>query len=226
VKETWQGMSAQANVDLIMKGFLGVVPYFGLDTPLGQSFVKRWRAQKSTARLYPNGTQYCDGSKDDNGNYLYRSKGAKSRCAGLDFESFAENGSDITNYVPYAYDATYLLAHTLHYLIYDRNMTDITGDDVGSAVVTNGSFVGVTGPVNTLNGDPSTGYRYGDRQAGAKYTVLNYRSGASGLGHGLVSVGSWTPSGGMVLCGDPSCAIEFNTADNSVPLDSPHQSCF
>ena len=221
VKDTWSGMTAQADVDSIMKGFIGVVPYFGLDTPLGRAFVKRWRAQNSTIGQLPDGSQYCDGSKDDNGNYLYRNRGVKGLCAGLDFKTFAEDGSDITDYAPYAYDATYLLAHALHHLIYDLNVTDINGDNVGNAIVSNGSFVGVTGPVNTLNGDPSTGYRYGDRQAGAKYTVLNYRSRSSGLDRRLVSVGSWTQSGGLVLCSDPSCAIVFNTVDNSVPLDSP-----
>jgi hypothetical protein len=121
----------------------------------------------------------------------------------------------VNSYAPYAYDATYAIAHALHYLIEIVGVSSIVGSELMDALIHNVSFAGVTGTVSLFDGSSNTDRRYhGDRRVGIAYDVLNFQ-------HTLVRVARWTPSTSSTF--DQRWAqnrsFVFSTADNSIPLD-------
>ena len=233
-EETYQSMSSQAKVPTIMKGVLGITPYFGFDSPQGQAFVKRWRAQRSTSGYYDiAGNSHCDNSTDDASNYLYQySYPPYTLCTGLDFSSFASDGSDIDGLAASVYDATFTAALALHSYIYNQSKeyeagTNQYGVSIADTIVNNVSFTGLTGRVSFVGGPPSNNYR-GNRKSAISYNLLNFNAAAYYARNvtgsaSFVPVGRWVLETGFKYCsGSKSCnAIQFNTADNSVPKDRP-----
>jgi hypothetical protein len=96
----------------------------------------------------------------------------------------------VNTYAPYAYDATYAIAHALHYLIENLNVTSIVGSELYAALINNVSFPGVTGTIELFDGSANPDRLYhGDRRVGIAYDVLNYQSGSIGL----TRVARWIP---------------------------------
>jgi len=62
----WQQMMPALR-DVILKGYICVIPAFGMNISYNQGFVNRWRAQRSTIRTFRNGTVLCDQRRDDDG---------------------------------------------------------------------------------------------------------------------------------------------------------------
>ena len=239
-EETYQSMSSQAKVPTIMKGVLGITPYFGFDSPQGQAFVKRWRAQSPTVIYNPDGSQTCDFSDFDSfydysvysrnyvlSLYAYVDLFGGVHCTGFDFQRdfTKEDGSDIDGLVASTYDATIALLMAFHLRFQDNTVDSLNGI-LNSIVSNNVSFTGLTGPVSFVGGKRSDDHR-GDRKTGITYNVLNFNAKAykqnNETGGGFVPVGRWVSETGFKYCsGSKSCnAIRFNTADNSVPKDRP-----
>lgn len=107
-----------------------------------KAWVARWKSQTNTvpaSSLDPKVPDYentaaCNITKDDTSlnsadflDSLYKGKTRKSitdasivvRCAGVLFNSFKNDGSDIAPLAPFVYDAVLSLAWGLHYAIFD-----------------------------------------------------------------------------------------------------------
>ena len=223
VKSTWNAISSNRKAASIMKGYIGLLPAFDLQSVDGQSFVQRWRSQQDTMSVASDGSEVCDGNVDDDGQKLYQ---RSSSCAGLRFSHFAENGSDIAHFAPYSYDATYALARGFHELLYVQNKSSVNGQDLGNALLYNVSFTGVTGNISFRGGDPNTGFGYGDRNVGYKFRIVNFDPSLFAVSQGsaaLSTVGIWSQEQGFekTYCGKKLCSFVFNTADNSQPTDTP-----
>ena len=154
----WQQMMPALR-DVILKGYICVIPAFGMNISYNQGFVNRWRAQRSTIRTFCNGTVSCDQKRDDEGQPVYVTD---SGCSGLTYNSFSDNGSDLAPYAPYSYDATYALAHALHYVLYVRKRPTVSSSALANALQCNTCFQGVTGLVSFRYGDTITGNGCGD----------------------------------------------------------------
>lgn len=233
--DTWAVMSSKANIPKIMKGFIGVEPSMTTSRKSinFQRFVKRFRRQKNTITTDSNGMIVCDQSKDDtNGQFLYKDRLTPTSpwiCSGLEFDQFAEDGSDIDSLAAFAYDAMYAMAYALDTLINQGvDLRNVTGDEIKWALINNVSFAGATGEVSFKRGGAGVeAYAEGNRAGLMEYHIVNFNpvqfhkyvgNGASALLH----TGTWI-SPIFTPCDmnyDSSCsAFVFNTADNSVPLD-------
>eukprot|EP01041_Mallomonas_annulata_P020776 gene20776-40663_t len=204
------GMSPEADVENIMKGTIAVG--FKMDkkrneNPLFKSFVKRYRAQKHTMDLQGD-VPYCDHTKDDdNKEYLYMGHtdgNPKSplACAGIDFDTLLEDGSEISDISIFTYDATMAMAL---------------------------AFDSLSGPIHFNPGGPGI-ETYGprDRLSGYDFMVYNFdprsfhRKADSGATAWL-DEGIYTSSKTFEPCdksADLSCSTcVFNTKDNRPPVD-------
>jgi hypothetical protein len=232
---TWAGMTPE--VMTVMNGYLGLLPYNVYDNSLAKGFVRRFRQMKDTATTNSDGSITCDPSLDGNHVPIWGSN--TTGCIDMKFSEYDESGADIAFYAPYAYDATYAIARSLHTYLYTAGYSKIDGDSLGN-YVTNVSFQGVTGSVSFRLGDPTTGYGYGDRLHDFRFRILNFRqlagldTGAAAADYSgevapgtapspqLVPVGVWWEAGaGFVPCKENYCEIVFNTADGAAPRDKP-----
>ena len=217
------------NVSVLMRGYMGIRQRVSLESEKGVAFIHRWRSQPSTRLVDPSdGSVWCDASMDDDGHALYAISGGTSNdnCTGLNFTSFATDGSDIAASAILAYDATFALADALHSLrergarLSRRNVFD---------AITNVDRVGVSGPIGY-----STEFKWlqSDRNIGVYYDVMNYRgtdddnNNGDGGRHEFVHVGDWSSESGFRLCDTvsthrPCYPIEFNTASGDAPADGP-----
>ena len=235
---TWQAMSAEADVSTLMNGVIGVSPFASRNSTQYLNFVERWRKQAATQWKSPSGLVQClNTTDDDGGEWLYQgyptgdASTSKLTCCGVDFRTFAEDGSDIEDIALFAYDAVYALAYGLEFLRFNGNVSVNYGAHLYDLLVSNVSFNGVTGRVSFGSGNLGTeAYGRGDRVSGMVYHVLNfnpslYRPYDESTGaNGLTVVGTWdndmnkfTPctTATNLVCSD----WHFNTIDNSVPVD-------
>ena len=234
---TWQAMSAEADVATLMNGVIGVSSFASRNSSQYLDFVARWKQQPSTQWISTSGSVKCSGSRDDDGGeWLYQGyptgdvSTSKLTCCGVDFKTFAADGSDIDDAALFAYDAVYALAYGLELLHFDGNMTANRGAELYNLLVSNVSFEGVTGRVNFGSGIlGAEAYGRGDRETGIAYNVLNfnpslYHSNVNAGAGALSVVGTWdsdlkqfTPcsTATNTLCTE----WHFNTVDNSVPFD-------
>ena len=224
---TWMAMSETADIPKIMKGCIGISSTTSIARKhiAFKDFVKRWRAQKNTMSVRSDGSVECDQSKDDAGNqYLYQGLvGSSMVCTGLNFSSFALDGSDISDLALYAYDAVYTLASGLQ-----RN-SNLTGQDLFDEIISVADVPGVTGTFNIKNdGLGSAQFSLGDREASSAFEINNfdpsYYNASMPFSVGPVrNIGTWSVDDSVfVPCEkqrDFKCSDwVFNTKDNSVPV--------
>ena len=128
----------------ILKGFISTAPHpeYYFQTPLGQSFVTRFRNLPPTMTVNPvtNATS-CDLRTDDSTvrSDLYQVSQRNKKitpsklCLGIkSFTGFKQDGSDIDPYTMYIYDAVYALAGSLDTLLYGNRKLSKDGNGGGS----------------------------------------------------------------------------------------------
>ena len=225
--DTWMAMSEIADIPKLMKGCISVYSTLSIARKKTKfkDFVKRWRAQKNTISKRADGSTVCDQSKDDAGiRYLYQGVvNSTMVCTGLNFTSFALDGSDIFDLALYAYDAVYALARGL------QSQPNFTGLDLYNEILYRGNYTGITGIFNfKLDSYGSGQFSMGDREGGLEYMMRNFdpayfNSSMPSSTSPIRNIGVWLVDEGMfVPCDkrtDSKCSEwVFNTKDNSVPV--------
>lgn len=221
----WANMPPKL-VTTIMRGVIGFAPNSDYKSIQGQSFLKALLNEKNTVQDPHTGL--CNNQTDDTGHYLFQEALNPAfpnvyNCSGTNFSKYYADGSNVDNYSPYTYDATYAIARAMHILLYEQNQPKINGKALFTALINNVSFVGATGAVNfshALTAD-STRFGEGDRRTGISYRVMNFKpsvynadpSGSSGY----VVIGEWTIEAGNKISGH----VTYNTMTNSPPSDLP-----
>eukprot|EP00736_Rhodelphis_marinus_P000467 Rmarinus@m.7904 len=204
--------SAEADVDAIMRGYLGLRPSSS-GGALYDSMVERWVQQPCTGG--DSCASGCSNAQDDDGHYIWlhdhdEDPETADVCAGFTYTE------ELNTYTPYAYDATYALAYALHDLIEVEGKTQIIGAELKETLLLT-DFEGVTGRVKFDSA--------GDRVLGVVYDVMNYNASET-----LDLVGSWEYDVGYAACDssvDASChEVVYSTVDNSVPLDTVPETAF
>ena len=209
----------------MMKGVLAFIPSPDYTSPQAAKFLKAFISQANTVKNPITGQ--CDNSTDDSGTpgtYLFkRALNANEpydyTCSGTNFTRMKADGSNVDNYVSYAYDATYAVARAMHVELYLNKAPKITGKGLYSALINNISFVGVTGFVNFSRAITQDSSRFGegDRRTGVRYKIMNFNSKIynDDPSHksGFIGVGIWTAEGGNRI----TSAISYNTVNNSPP---------
>ncbi len=156
----------------IFKGFVGMTPSARGGSPLYQAYARRRRALPSTAGSSMNA---CSLEVDDEARLLWAADhdanaSTPLECAGSDHQ---EDGT----YAPYAYDATFALAHALHELIEVRQRTVVDGAELYQILTGIVSFEGVTGQIDfhDSSSDP-TRHAHGDRTVGVQCERRRHRA--------------------------------------------------
>jgi len=161
--------------------------------------------------------------------YLYQAyplpTSKSMQCSGLTFSTFASDGSDLSPYTIYAYDATYVMALALHQLLEVQNRSSVNSVQLMDALVSV-TMSGASGRIafNKQSAQQTT-YGEGDRNAGLLYIIQNFQPAYYGSGHNPVrTVGTWASDTNQVTLCDPQiqpyCSpLVYNTIDNSVPVD-------
>ena len=236
---TWAVMSPTTSIPEVMDGVFGVSPVVGnaiRSSPQFLQFVRRWRRQKSTTYTLSSGATYCDHSKDDDGGqYMYMDHAdglptSPLTCAGVNFQAFATDGSDIEDLALYAYDAAYALLLGLHAHYYANGHQNITGAQLMDELLTNVSFRGLTGDISfNPGGKGSSAYGRGDRESGLYYQILNFdplsfHSQVDSGSAALRTIGLWSVEDlSLTPCDmdyDGQCSPwKFNTASGAMPVD-------
>ena len=174
--------------------------------------------------MLPNGTRIaCSDARDAKDNYIWRENGVEAgQCCGIDFKQakqkrdarqckgndFVCEATELSGYVPYAYDAAIALAYGLDKLVTEGvHATKMTAKRLFKAVQES-SFAGVTGHVSFKeNGDRHT--------ADMDYIVYNYQS--KGDIHRFEDVGHMT-NRKFVRCEGYKCPpLVFHDGTESVP---------
>ena len=218
-----------------LKGFFGFRLSLDVSAASYLAFIRRRHAMPPTTADPVTGA--CNLETDDDGTHLWArtvvgANGAATlECNGFDAATLAETEQRDA----YGYDATYALAHAVHYLVTVQNKTSLVPSELLSALRAV-SFEGASGAIS---------FSYaGDRQAGVVYYLDNYRNNVEEA----VAVGSWTS---CVQAGDSysyegatsfECAWEdrwltigghpthgpslvYSTADNSQPTQTTSGTC-
>lgn len=198
----------------VMRGYIGLQLGVELSDSIGQTFIENWRSQPPTMTDL-NNSIWCNNATDASGQYIYRRASALSGCLGLNYSSFATDGSDISMLALLAYDATYIILRSLEYL---QNATwDITRRSVFDYITTN-EFAGVSGRIGFDQSAVSTQFGLGDRAVGVYYKVVNYQEGE------FYEIGAWRSETGYLVCNDDTCYHPvYNTNRNAPPSDLRQQ---
>lgn len=193
----------------VFRGAMCVTPNFGPGTPSYNKIADAWHAQKSKVgtatdssgnidRTSANG---CDTTKDILGNGVFLvdhdvDSSTPDVCAAVDFEDYvvtdanahiAESGGDgrISMYVPFAYDATIMIAHGLHALFTSKAFTAATteaerlelmdGTNIFKHMLRS-TFSGFSGTVNFRCSDTTTcaDVPFADMEIGKTYVRWYY----------------------------------------------------
>lgn len=184
-----------AEVDYMMKGYLGFIPGAVDATWAPKSaFETAWTSQASTRT-----GATCSTETDANGKVVFDRQsdtlavGVNTTLAALDPDfyciGFDPYVQPINSYAYYAYDAAYTIAYALHDMIEINGWTSFTGLELLD-YMKGMEFNGATGRVGY---DAVTG----DRNLGVFYNILNYQSTALGF----VDVASWTPGQNVTWTG-------------------------
>eukprot|EP00966_Prymnesium_polylepis_P336652 7391684-Prymnesium_polylepis.1 len=224
--DTWEtdvgGMAEDLTLRLnVMKGFFGMSPSRGVGSALYTAYLSRLRALPDKSSV--NGT--CNMETDDDGGRTIWAQDHDDNASTPIVCSGSDNQAD-DSWAPFAYDATYALAHALHELIEVQGKTSIVGSELLDALITRVSFDGVTGRVEFYDASSHPDKLYnGDRRVGAAYDVVNYQRNSGDLS----MVGRWVPGGDTWLerwtdhtRDNASYApMVYSTEDNSRPPDVP-----
>lgn len=220
--------SYNANVPAIMKGFIGIdywPNYTELRSVHGRDFLRRWREQPYTGRAIRHEENRCDVSRDNAASsFLYTSQTNQSLCAGLNFSSYDINGTNLNPYAGLTYDATFLIAYGIHYVI--EAGWELNGDNLLKAIFNNVSFEGVTGLIEIYQGMSSFGfYARGDREVGHHYRIMNFNEDAylTNPNESFVQVMLWSVEDGVQMCDEMTVcsSVIYNTIDNLPAKDTP-----
>ena len=211
----------------VLKGYIGIASNLNWTTSAaGQAFIRRWQMQSPTVTYSANGTEICNNATDDSGEfYLYQAhihynQSLPFVCAGLNFTNI--DAANMYLYTGYAYDAVYAAAYGLDDLLYTQKYPSIEMKALKSAIIAQPPFQGVTGAISFSAGRTSIStYGIGDRIAGYNFNVFNFNpSSYSGptASEGFDVIGTCEASDGLITY---TKAMQFNTADNSMPSDHP-----
>jgi len=162
-----RSFSAGTDVAHVLKGVMMIDywPDAHIGEPHGQNFMSRWRHQADTELLNSNNETVCTSDMDDTDKFYYHhammtvgQSFEDAQCAGLHFESYAQDGSTMLPYTGLAYDAVHMLAYTIE----DHLLTHGDADGVSAEALVNASihgvhFEGVTGDVSVDAGDAKNG---------------------------------------------------------------------
>ena len=183
----------------------------------GKSFIKKFRSQANTVVILPNGTRICSDRTDDDGHFkLFQiTPHGQSQyiCAGNIYSSFAADGSDITSYASYVYDAIWAAgiavmkyADTFSNGVIPTNGKLFNGKKF---VLENVEFVGYSGNVSFTTGGH---HRGGFSHTGLRYKISNFHVGNGTLSSiTLQRVGTSTESGLFTKCTSDSDLQTFVT---------------
>lgn len=172
----------------------------------GKSFIKNFRSQANTVVILPNGTKICSDRTDDDGHYkLFQiTPYGKSQyvCVGKIYSSFAVDGSDITSYTSYVYDAIWAAgiavikyADTFSNGVIPTNVKLFNGKKFGQGKV---EFLGYSGNVSFTTGKH---HRGGFSHTGLRYKISNFHIGNGTLSSiTLQRVGTSTEDGIFSKC--------------------------
>ena len=221
-----------------MEGFLGVhwMPQV-FPSPQVEGFIRRWKSRNSTAGVVQSdGSVKCDDRMDYyNLVYLhqfqpYGNASAPPVCAGVNFSSYADDGSDLIEAM-YAYDAVMAIARALHHIAYVEGVCDPAPGDVLRHLQDNVHFEGLSGNVSFSTKFRRQFFDVGGRDTSVAYEVVNYVPGSSlPNGRGSVvfkDVIGWHSEQGFESCDgyvtyNSKCHdFQFRTGGNKLPLDSP-----
>ena len=172
----------------------------------GKSFIKKFRSKANTVVILPNGTRICSDRTDDDGHFkLFQiTPYGKSHyiCAGNIYSSFATDGSDITSYASYVYDAIWAAgiaviqyADTFSDGVIPTNVKLFNGKKF---VLKNVEFVGYSGNVSFRTGNKHRGEF---SHTGFRYKISNFHRGNGTLSSiTLQRVGTSTEDGIFSKC--------------------------
>eukprot|EP01036_Dinobryon_divergens_P061854 gene61854-biopygen30390 len=230
-------MSPKAPIGDILNGLIGIdSPYINRTHDGYRGFVKRFISQNSTKIVNSDGSVQCDDAMDDDGGtYLYQRALTSdvADCTGLDYSTFATDGSDIAPTAFMAYDAVIAMAIALDNIIYKQNNVNFTANDLRDAIRTKVNFLGASGRVHFNNGRPKEeGYGLGDRLVGLMYKVYNFNpstfhGGTSRAMETFRTVGYYSPDAHSFdpcdLWNDNICSKPvYRTSDGLIVDDSPN----
>ena len=241
--ELWLSLSTDASTTSRIMSGLFVISNADDDwkvSPKGQTFIQRFRSLPDTKFLALNGSTVCNNKTDDDGSvYLYQSSVTglpPYSCTGLIYKKFAADGSDISPFTAYSYDAM-LAAGTAVVQYADMHNQGIIPRKINGGILNNFmkahlSVVGYTGGINFNNGTIGDEFDAGGRKTAVRFQVNNFNIGAGSLqDFALRRVGTWSTEGRFELCGADltlqstvtgGCtSIRYGTSDNSKPDGHP-----
>ncbi|KAK3279069.1 hypothetical protein CYMTET_13029 [Cymbomonas tetramitiformis] len=194
----------EEEVNNVFRGFLGVKPHINVSSPEFVAFVERWRSQPATI---DEATGECSTEEDDAGSPIWMRYDVDNDTSTYDLCVGMNYSKDIFNqYVPYFYDATYVVARALHQLLQEERREEVVGAELKEAMLAQ-EFAGVSGRVAFDSA--------GDRSSGLLYEVVNH-AGNSSLRH----VALWSEERGFEVCqeGAAGChEVVWSTGDNKRP---------
>ena len=175
--QTYTDFVAKHGVEA-MRGVLSLSPMIQGWKPTagGKAFIARVNAQPNTMTVLANGTQICHNDVDDTGHFLYKTQNpqdvnGKYLCTGVLFNTLHADGSDVSTFIAFVYDATMAYFRAVDFLIKSNqltlaqlnkgNNTALSGRSIKNTMTHNISFKGVTGPISFskgLAGSKSFGY--------------------------------------------------------------------
>jgi hypothetical protein len=149
-------------------------------SPHVTSFVNRWRSRPSTTgQLGGGGHIVCDETMDSFDTfyaYQYRrdpyNSSSEIVCNGVEFSSFAEDGSDLTD-VFNVYDSVLAVALGLHHLIHIQGVVDPSPAQLSDTLLHSVSFDGLSGNVSFSSRYAESYFDVGRRYSGIVYSVVN-----------------------------------------------------
>ena len=204
----------------------------------GKSFIKNFRSEPNTVVILPNGTRICSDRTDDDGHFkLFQiTPHGKSQyiCVGKIYSSFAVDGSDITSYASYVYDAIWAAgfavikyADTFSNGVIPKNVKLFNGKKF---VLENVEFLGYSGDVSFR---PGKHHRGGFSHTGLRYKISNFHIENGTLSSiTLQRVGTSTEAGIFSKCTSDSelqtlvtggCSeLRYGNVYNIQPSDRAH----
>jgi hypothetical protein len=231
-----QYFSAETDVARVMTGFIyfEYIPnYYMGRTKESLSFARRWKEQPSRSGQVVGGTQVCDQTKDDNGNFIYQVYWNKTTvCTGLDFDGYDVSGSDILPQTALSYDSAIFLAMAMDMAI-KNGLNYKDPNTIVNLMIYNLTHNATTGPLGIFAGYAKYNYNgKGVRSAGTQYTAYNFNPSryTSGSDDFMVNIGRFDGDQRVFVpcspvdyfqCFPPVYSGETDGSYNIPPSDTP-----